>query len=192
VGVDDISPQMLWTRYFIETQWYTVEESILNPDNLSAMILETNGKASISKKTKPIKVRYFFIEDRIGSGDVTLKQCPAEIILGDHFTKLLQGSMFHQFIDDIQGISANIPSSSLSWDQDQVSTKSECYSLAGPISQECVYTPSIHTCTGTYTSNSERSGLTASPAKIQKVYWRKLIERGRSYAAVEISGIEEK
>jgi hypothetical protein len=49
VGVGDISPQTLWTRYFIEAQCYTVEESILNQDNLSAMILETSGNASSSK-----------------------------------------------------------------------------------------------------------------------------------------------
>jgi hypothetical protein len=40
VGVDDASPQMLWTRYFIEGQGYNVEASILNQDNLSATARE--------------------------------------------------------------------------------------------------------------------------------------------------------
>jgi hypothetical protein len=44
VGVHDVAPQMLWTRYFIEAQSYKLKESILHQDNMSAMLLETNGK----------------------------------------------------------------------------------------------------------------------------------------------------
>jgi hypothetical protein len=61
VGVDDASPQMLWTRYFIEGQGYGVESSIIKQDNLSAILLEKNGRASSSKRTKHINVRSFFI-----------------------------------------------------------------------------------------------------------------------------------
>jgi hypothetical protein len=59
VGADDDIPQMMWTRYFLEGQGYNVEECILHQDNMSAMLLETNGKQSISKWTKHIRVRYF-------------------------------------------------------------------------------------------------------------------------------------
>jgi hypothetical protein len=45
-------PQMMWTRYFLEAQGYNVEECIFNQDTMSAMILETNGKQSSSKRTK--------------------------------------------------------------------------------------------------------------------------------------------
>jgi hypothetical protein len=48
-GVDDVAPQMLWTRYFMEEQGLKVEELILNQDNLSTMLLEKNGKESSSK-----------------------------------------------------------------------------------------------------------------------------------------------
>jgi hypothetical protein len=44
VGVHDVAPHMLWTRYFIEAQGYKLKESILHQDNMSAMLLETNGK----------------------------------------------------------------------------------------------------------------------------------------------------
>jgi hypothetical protein len=54
VGVDDVAPQMLWTRYFMEEQGLEIEESILNQDDLSAMLLEKNGKESSSKRTKHI------------------------------------------------------------------------------------------------------------------------------------------
>jgi hypothetical protein len=73
VGVDDASPQMLWTRYFIEGQGYRVEALILKQDNLSAILPENNGRASSSKITKHINVRYFFIRDRINSGEITVE-----------------------------------------------------------------------------------------------------------------------
>jgi hypothetical protein len=67
VGADDAIPQMMWTRYFLEGQGYNVDKCILNQDNMSAMLLETNGKQSSSKRTKHIIVRYFFIKDRVSN-----------------------------------------------------------------------------------------------------------------------------
>jgi hypothetical protein len=61
VGADDAIPQMMRTRYFLKGQGYNVEECILNQD-MSAMLLETNGNQSSSKRTKHIRVRYFFIK----------------------------------------------------------------------------------------------------------------------------------
>jgi len=49
VGVDDVLPQILWTRYFLEGQAYQVQDSIVGQDNQSAMLLETNGKVSSGK-----------------------------------------------------------------------------------------------------------------------------------------------
>jgi hypothetical protein len=88
---------MLWTRYFVEGQGYGVKASILNQDNLSAILLEKNGGASSIKRTKHINVRYFFIKDRIASGEITVEHCPATEMLGGHFTKPLQGTMFRKF-----------------------------------------------------------------------------------------------
>ena len=58
VGVDDDLPQILWEKYFIKVQGYTVEHNILLQDNKSTILLETNGKFSSSKKTKHIKNRF--------------------------------------------------------------------------------------------------------------------------------------
>jgi hypothetical protein len=74
-----------------------VQASILNQDKLSAILLEKNGKAYSGKRTKHINVRYFFIKDRIGSGEITVNHCPAAEMLADHFTKPLQGTMFRKF-----------------------------------------------------------------------------------------------
>ena len=53
-------PQMLWTRKFLEAQGYGIGKKILYQDNMSAMLLEKNGKKSRMKNTKHINVRYLF------------------------------------------------------------------------------------------------------------------------------------
>ena len=57
VGADGAMPQMLWTRYFLEAQGYGIDENIMYEDNMSAMLLEKNGKKSSTKNTKHINVR---------------------------------------------------------------------------------------------------------------------------------------
>ena len=78
IGPDNAMPQMLWTKYFCEEQGYLIEEKIMYQDNLSATLLETNSKKSSTKRTKHIRVRYFFIKDRLSSGDIKMKHCTTE------------------------------------------------------------------------------------------------------------------
>jgi hypothetical protein len=59
VGVDDAMAWILWCKYFIEEQGYTVKQNILYQDNKSTILLATNRRWSSSKRTKHIKSRYF-------------------------------------------------------------------------------------------------------------------------------------
>jgi hypothetical protein len=61
VGLDDTLGYILWARYFMEEHGYDMDPSVLYQDNMSAIVLETNGKASSTKQTKHIKVKYFCI-----------------------------------------------------------------------------------------------------------------------------------
>jgi hypothetical protein len=135
---------MLWTRYFVEEQGYGVEASILNQDNLNAILLEKNGKASSGKRTKHINVRYFFIKDRIGSGEITVKHCPATEMLADHFTKPLQGTMFRKSRAEIQGVPIDMCDADVGWDRPCVINEREL-SKACPSPQGCVGTHEDHT-----------------------------------------------
>jgi len=103
IGVDDMMPQVLWTRYFLKSQGYKVNDNLIFQDNKSAMLLEWNGKASSSKRTKHINVRYFFITDRIWKGEVRVEWCPTKDMVADFMTKPLQGSAFRKFRDLIMG-----------------------------------------------------------------------------------------
>jgi hypothetical protein len=61
VGVDDLLGYILWARYFMIEQGYDMDPSLLYQDNMSAILLETNRRASSSKWTKHIKLKYFLI-----------------------------------------------------------------------------------------------------------------------------------
>ena len=87
-------PQVLWTRYFLEAQGYGVKASIVYQDNQSTILLADNGKASSGRRTRHINIRYFFIKDRIDSGEVKVEYCPTKDMVADYFTKPLQGSQF--------------------------------------------------------------------------------------------------
>jgi hypothetical protein len=70
VGVDNMMSSVLWTRYFMKGQGYKVFNNVIFQDNKSTMLIEQNGKASSSKCTKHINMRYFFITDQISKGEV--------------------------------------------------------------------------------------------------------------------------
>ena len=65
VWADYTLPQCLWSRWFIEGHVYVVEDIELHQYNMSAMLMENNGKESNKRWGGKIRVRYFFIKDRI-------------------------------------------------------------------------------------------------------------------------------
>jgi hypothetical protein len=98
VGVDDAMPLVIWMRNFMEGQGYTVNDNIVYQDNKSAMLLEKNGRASSSHRTRHINIRYFFVSDRVKNGELSIEYCPTdEMRIGDFFTKPLQGAKFQKF-----------------------------------------------------------------------------------------------
>lgn len=104
IAVDDFINQVLWTQNFLNAQGYNVEKSTVYQDNLSAILLEKNGRRSGSKRTRHINIRYYFITDRINQGNVEVVHCPAEEMLADFFTKPLQGAAFKKFRNSILNI----------------------------------------------------------------------------------------
>jgi hypothetical protein len=97
VGVDDVMPMILWTRQFLEGQGYTIQDNIVFQDNQSAMLLENNGQRSSTKRTRHLKIRYFFVTDKIKSKEMSVEYCPTGDMWADVFTKPLQGAAFAKF-----------------------------------------------------------------------------------------------
>jgi hypothetical protein len=103
VGVNDMMPIIIWTRYFLLEQGYRVVENLLLKDNKSLILLERNGKASSGKHTRHINIRYFFITDQVNMKEVAIEYCPTKKMVADFMTKPLQGSHFRNLRDYIMG-----------------------------------------------------------------------------------------
>ena len=63
------------------------KDNILYQDNKSAILLAENGRASSSKRTKHIKIRYYYVADRIEKGDLRIVWCPTDQMIADYLTK---------------------------------------------------------------------------------------------------------
>lgn len=44
-----------------------------------------------------MNIRFFFIADKVASGEISVEHCPAELMVADFFTKPLQGELFYRF-----------------------------------------------------------------------------------------------
>jgi hypothetical protein len=107
VAVNDVMPHILWTRYFLEAQGYGVKDSLVYQDNQSAILLEKNGRASSGKRMRHINIRYFFVTDRIAAREVKVEYCPTGEMLGDFFTKPLQGILFRKFFNHVLNLNGD-------------------------------------------------------------------------------------
>ena len=72
VGVDNLMPMVLWTRYFFEAQGYNVAANVMYQDNKSTILLENNAKSSSGQRTKYINLRYFFLTDQVKMGELSI------------------------------------------------------------------------------------------------------------------------
>jgi hypothetical protein len=106
VGADDAATKMLWTKLFMDRQGYRVTSNILYQDNKSAILLETNGQRSSSKRTRALNIRYFFLADQVAKGNLEIQYMPTEAMWGDYMTKPLQGKLFQRFRKAIMGMEA--------------------------------------------------------------------------------------
>jgi hypothetical protein len=101
-------PQILWARLFMKAQGIKVRHSILYQENKSAILLVENGRASSSKRTKHIEIRYYYVADQIAKGDLSIVWCPMDQMIADFLTKPLQGKVFVQFRDLLMGLAPMI------------------------------------------------------------------------------------
>ena len=93
VAIDDVMGQVLWTRHFLAAQ-NPIPTMTIYQDNKSRILLAEKGRSSSSKRTRHINIRYYFVTDKIKKGEVKVAFCPTTNMLGDFFTKPLQGSTF--------------------------------------------------------------------------------------------------
>ena len=102
VAVSDGAGQILWTRDFLIFQGYELGPAIVYQDNMSTISLIKRGNPA-SEKTRHINIRYFFIKDRVDSGELKIEYMCTNDMMADVLTKPLQGEKFNQMRDCLLG-----------------------------------------------------------------------------------------
>ena len=72
IGESDYLPFPIWTQYFLNSQGYKIDTNDLNQDNMSAMKMERNRRASSGYSYRRINIRYFFIKNRINKANINI------------------------------------------------------------------------------------------------------------------------
>ena len=93
VALSDGASVVIWGRDFLLAQGEKLGPAVIYQDNMSTMALVDKG-ASGSERTKHIKIRYFWVKDRVQSGEIKVEYMPTEEMVADILTKPLQGSKF--------------------------------------------------------------------------------------------------
>ena len=81
VIIADVLGIMMWCKYFMEAQGYSIENNILYQDNKSIILLANNGRTSSGKNSKHIKNRFFYSLIRLPWG-ISISNTRARIKCG--------------------------------------------------------------------------------------------------------------
>jgi hypothetical protein len=93
IGLSDELSQVIWTRNFLIEQGYNQLPANIHQDNKSTMVIAAKGKSN-SPRCRHINIRYYFVKDKIATGDVRLTHTGTNDMIADFFTKPLQGELF--------------------------------------------------------------------------------------------------
>ena len=92
---------LIFIRNLLLDQGYDVPALFLFQDNMSTIALCEKGGAG--HRTKHIKIRNFFVKERLDEGEVTIRWLSTELMIADALTKPLQGVAFRTFTDLLTG-----------------------------------------------------------------------------------------
>ena len=102
VALTDSSSQIIWTREYLHFQGYNQRSAKVYEDNASTILLAEKGR-SLSARTRHVKIRYFFIKERIDNGELSLEYLPTGEMVADILTKPLQGEHFLRLRKKLMG-----------------------------------------------------------------------------------------
>ena len=104
VAADDFLPKIVWIKNFMDAQGHKLNQNILFQDNKTTMLLEKKGRSSCGKRTRALNIRYFSIRDFFDKGNLEIEYLQTDSMVGDFFTKPLQGEKFRKFRKLILGM----------------------------------------------------------------------------------------
>ena len=95
VGLSDSANQGIFIRTFLIAQGYKMGPVIIYQDNQSCMALVGRGR-SRAERTRHIQIRYFWVKERVDTGEVRVEYLRSEDMYTNVLTKPLQGSQFQR------------------------------------------------------------------------------------------------
>ena len=104
VSIANVLGIILWCKYFMEVQGYTIESNLLYQDNKSTILLVKNGRMSAGKNSKHTKNRFFLIMDKVAQGDMSIQHTGTKNMWADVNTKPVQGLLFRKFRHEMVGV----------------------------------------------------------------------------------------
>ena len=102
IALSDSTAQIIWTRNFLMELGYDVGAANVYQDNQSTIKLVQNGKSN-SGRTRHIAIRYFFVADRISTGEIKVEYMATGEMIADILTKPLQGNLFRKLRTTLMG-----------------------------------------------------------------------------------------
>ena len=107
IGINDVLSNILWSKYFIESQGYSMEYNILLQDSKSTILLATYGTFSSSSKTENTSHKFFLIKGKIDQGDIEIQYKYTERMWSDMLIKPPQGKVFCEFCGNLMNVPEN-------------------------------------------------------------------------------------
>ena len=69
-SISDVLGMIMWCKYFMESQGYTIENHILYQDKKSTILLANNGRMSDGKNSKHINNWFFLITYKVAQREI--------------------------------------------------------------------------------------------------------------------------
>ena len=89
-ALSDYAAAGIHLKNFLISQGYDEARCILKEDNMSTMAMVKRGEPA-GTWLKHINIRYFWIKDRVDSGEVNGDHTPKEVMVANLLTKPVQG-----------------------------------------------------------------------------------------------------
>jgi hypothetical protein len=100
IALSDMSTTAIWINDFIHHQQYKLSTTVIYQDNMSTITMINNGNNN-KERTRHINLRYFWLRDRIKSGEIIITYKQTNDMIADILTKTIQGKQFAYLRDKL-------------------------------------------------------------------------------------------
>lgn len=101
IALTETAKEVIWLKGMLEDITKLREVPVIYVDNVSTIKLSENPPFEFHRRTKHIKIKYFFVRECVTNKELRLESVPTELQLADSFTKPLYGPRLLQLCQKI-------------------------------------------------------------------------------------------